>query len=287
MTKIAAIQMCSSHIVDENLRTAAKLIKEASTNDAKLVVLPEMFAIMGLSSNDKVKAKESFGQGKIQSFLSDQAKNNKVWIVGGTIPIECENENKVKASSILYNDKGDCVTRYDKIHLFDVTISENEVYKESETTDPGNELIVKEIPFGKLGLSVCYDIRFPELFRCLFNKGAEIIVIPSAFTVKTGEAHWELLARTRAVENFCYVIGACQGGTHTSGRKTYGNSMIISPWGDTISKMDSISEGVIYATIDLKKVYEARKSIPIMDHQKIFFDTSKLSSSQPSICYKS
>lgn len=281
MTKMAAIQMCSSHIVDENLLTASRLIKEASVNNAKLVVLPEMFAIMGLSSHDKVKVKEPFGNGKIQSFLSDQAKNNKIWIVGGTIPIECENENKVKAASLLFNDKGECVTRYDKIHLFDVTISENEVYKESETTDPGNQLIVQKTPFGKLGLSVCYDIRFPELFRCLFNKGAEIIIIPSAFTVKTGEAHWELLARTRAVENFCYTIGACQGGTHTSGRKTYGNSIIVSPWGDTISKMDSISEGIIYATIDLNKVYEARKSIPIIDHQKIFFDTSKLFSSQP------
>ena len=192
----------------------------------------------------------------------------------------------MKASSILYNDKGDCVTRYDKIHLFDVTISEKESYKESETTDPGNKLIVQETPFGKLGLSVCYDIRFPELFRCLFNKGAEIIVIPSAFTVKTGEAHWELLAKTRAIENFCYVIGSCQGGTHTSGRKTYGNSIIVGPWGDTISKLDNTNEGIIYATINLNKVYEARQSIPIVDHQKIFFDTSKLSNSQPSICYK-
>lgn len=286
MTKIAAVQMCSSHIVDENLLTASRLIKEASVNHAKLIVLPEMFAIMGLSSHDKVKVKEPFGNGKIQSFLSDQAKNNKIWIVGGTIPIECENENKVKAASLLFNDKGECVTRYDKIHLFDVTISKNEVYKESETTDPGNELIVQETPFGKLGLSVCYDIRFPELFRCLFNKGAEIIVIPSAFTVKTGGAHWELLARTRAVENFCYTIGACQGGTHTSGRKTYGNSIIVSPWGDTISKMDNTNEGIIYATIDLEKVYEARKSIPIIDHQKIFFDTSKLATSQVSVCYK-
>ena len=160
------------------------------------------------------------------------------------------------------------------------------VYKESETTDPGSELIVQETPFGKLGLSVCYDIRFPELFRCLLNKGAEIIVIPSAFTVKTGEAHWELLARTRAVENFCYIIGSCQGGTHTSGRKTYGNSLIVSPWGDTISKIDSNSEGIVYAAVDLNKVYDARKSIPIVEHQKIFFDTSKLFTSQIPVCSK-
>jgi predicted amidohydrolase len=273
---IAAIQMCSSHIVDENLATAKRLIEEAAHNNAKLIVLPEMFAIMGLAPNDKVNAREVFGIGKIQDFLSNEAKLNKVWIVGGTIPIESDDTTKVRAASLVYNDKGEFVARYDKIHLFDVTLSEKDVYKESDTTEPGNQLVVVDTPFGKLGLGVCYDVRFPELFRCLLNKGAEIIILPSAFTVPTGEAHWELLARSRAVENFCYLVGACQGGTHSSGRKTYGNSIIVAPWGNVLSKKDGVEEGIIYSSIDLAKVYEARKSIPIQNHQRIYFDTSAL-----------
>ena len=266
MTKIAAIQMCSSHLVDENLKSAAKLINEAAQNNAKLVVLPEMFAIMGLKPTDKIAVKEKFGQGKIQSFLAEHAKKNNVWIVGGTIPIECKDENRVRAASLVFDNKGEFITRYDKTHLFDVVLSEKEIYKESDTTEPGNELVVVDTPFGKLGLGVCYDIRFPELFRCLFNKGAEIIALPSAFTVPTGEAHWELLARSRAVENFCYLVGACQGGTHSSGRKTYGNSIIVEPWGAISSKKEGVEPGVIYSKIDLKKIHEARKSIPISNH---------------------
>jgi len=276
MHKVAAIQMCSSHLVEENLSTASSLILEAANNGAKLIVLPEMFAIMGLNPNDKVTVREPLGKGIIQSFLSDQAKKNDVWIIGGTIPIECDNNNKVRASSLVFNNDGINVARYDKIHLFDVTVSETEIYKESDTTEPGNDLVVIETPFGKLGLAVCYDVRFPELFRCLFNKGAEIIALPSAFTVKTGEAHWELLSRSRAVENFCYVIGACQGGTHSNGRKTYGNSIIVEPWGSIVSKQEGIKSGVIYSTIDLMKLNEIRKSIPVAQHQKIFFDVSKL-----------
>ena len=276
MIKIAAIQMCSSHIVDKNLLTAANLIEEAAKNDAKLIVLPEMFAIMGLASTDKITEKEPLGKGKIQAFLSDQAKKNRTWIVGGTIPIECEDKKKIRAASLVFDDKGNIVARYDKIHLFDVTLSEKETYRESDTTEPGDELVVVDTPFGKLGLAVCYDVRFPELFRCLFNKGAEIIALPSAFTVSTGEAHWALLARSRAIENFCYVIGACQGGAHSSDRKTYGNSIIVEPWGSVISKKEGVESGILYANVDLKKVHEARKSIPIKDHQQIFFDISHL-----------
>lgn len=276
MTKIAAIQMCSSANVDVNLETAAYLISEASRNAAELIVLPEMFAIMGQSVSDKVSLKETFGHGKIQSFLSDQARKNHAWIVGGTIPIETEDENKIRASSLVYDDNGECISRYDKIHLFDAKITGKEIYRESETTEPGNELVVVETPFGKLGLAVCYDVRFPELFRCLFNMGAEIISLPSAFTVPTGKANWELLARSRACENFCYLIGACQGGMHTTGRETYGHSIIVEPWGTVIAKIHGNMEGVIYSDINLKKVYDARESIPIANHQKIFFDLSHL-----------
>lgn len=268
--------MCSSSSVDENLSLAEQLITEAAKNNAKLVVLPEMFAIMGDNVTTKVDVKEPFGEGKIQSFLSEQAKANKVWIVGGTIPIECNEEQKIKAASLVYDDTGKCIARYDKIHLFDVTLSENEVYRESDSTEPGNSLCIVNTPFGKIGLAVCYDLRFPEMFRCFFNEGVEIILLPTAFTEKTGKAHWEVLSRSRAIENFCYFVGSCQGGLHSNGRTTYGNSIIIGPWGDVISKKESIEPGIIYGSMDLSKVHEARKSIPVHNHQRIFFDTSGL-----------
>lgn len=276
LPRIAAIQMCSSHLVDENLAMAARLIEEAAGNGANLVVLPEMFSIMGLNQTEKVTVSEIYGSGKVQSFLSEQARKNKVRIVGGTIPIQCDDPNKVRAASIVYDQNGDLINRYDKIHLFDVTISEAEVYRESDTTQPGNRIVVIDTPFGKLGLSVCYDLRFPELFRFMFNQGAEIICVPSAFTVKTGEAHWETLLRSRAIENFCYVIGAAQGGKHSSGRSTYGNSLIVEPWGTVSSRIEGTQPGMIYTDIDLKKLAEIRKSIPITEHQKIFFGTSRL-----------
>lgn len=251
---VAAIQMCSSHLIDDNINIAKQLISKAASNNAKLVVLPEMFAIMGLNPKDKILAKEKFGFGKIQDFLSEQSRKNKIWIVGGTIPIESENNEKVRASSLIFNEEGSFVARYDKIHLFDMLVSEKEAYKESDTTEPGSELIVVDTPVGRLGLGICYDIRFPEMFRDLYSKKVEIIAIPSAFTVTTGKAHWEILAKSRAVENFCYVIGSCQGGTHSSGRKTYGNSIIIAPWGNIVAKKKGVGAGVIYAGIDLGKV---------------------------------
>ncbi|MDO8954593.1 MAG: carbon-nitrogen hydrolase family protein [Gammaproteobacteria bacterium] len=278
MPIISAIQMCSSHIVDENLATAASLIREAAGKGANLVVLPEMFAIMGEKATDKVVVKEEFGSGKIQDFLADQARINKVWLVGGTIPISCADSHKVSAACLVYDDKGALASRYDKIHLFDVTVSDTESYKESATTYPGDKVVVIPTPFGKLGLSVCYDIRFPELYRAMFNMGAEIIVIPSAFTVKTGEAHWELLARARAVENFCYVIGACQSGTHSSGRKTYGNSLIVEPWGNVSASLPE-GVGVITASMDLDKLHAIRKDIPVAAHQRMYVDISTLSKS--------
>jgi deaminated glutathione amidase len=272
MKKAAAIQMCSSNILEENLASVEKLIKEAADQNAALIVLPEMFPFFGLAAVDKVKIKEKFGDsnGKIQSFLSEQAKKNGVWIVGGTIPLSCEDEAKISAACLVYNKEGKVAARYDKIHLFDVFISENESYLESETTTPGNELVVINTPVGKLGLAVCYDIRFPTLFTSLFNKGAELIAIPSAFTMKTGEAHWKLLARSRAVDTFSYVIGACQEGTHTNGRKTYGHTLIVDPWGSVIAERTESGSGIVYAEINLKKLHEIRKSIPIREHQKLF-----------------
>jgi predicted amidohydrolase len=285
MHKVAAIQMCSSHLVDENLNTAAALIQEAAGQGAELVVLPEMFAILGMMPEDKVSQKEEFGEGKIQAFLQKQAKRHHVWIVGGTIPIASDIPNKILATSLLINDKGEVIAAYDKIHLFDVNLSPTEMYCESDTTKHGDSIVVANTPFGKLGMSVCYDLRFPELFRTMFNHGAEIFVIPSAFTVPTGEAHWELLARARAVENFSYVIGACQGGLHSNGRGTYGHSVIIDPWGRVIGKIDGVEPGIIYADIDLETVHKARKSIPVDKHQSITFDIEKLHFAQTSTSY--
>lgn len=260
--KSAAIQMCSSPNVEDNLRNAANLMAEAARNNAKLVVLPEMFAVFG-DAKDKVSVKENFGDGKIQNFLSEQARANSVWIVGGTIPIACDNPNKVKAASLLFDAHGNFVTRYDKIHLFDAYLSETEVYRESDTTEPGDYINVVDTPFGKLGIAVCFDLRFPELFRSLYTSGVEIITIPTAFTVKTGAAHWEILLRNRAIENFSYVIGACQGGVHSPKRMTYGNSMIIGPWGEILAHNKEPNPGIIYAEIDKKKILEARNAIPV------------------------
>ncbi len=276
MSKIAAIQMCSSHLVEANLATAAALIAEASAHGAQLIVLPENFAIMGLNETDKLAAREGFGEGRIQSFLSQQARQSHVWIVGGTIPVSCDDEMRVRAASLLFDDTGKCVARYDKIHLFDVAVSKNEIYRESDTIQPGSQIVTVDTPFGKLGMAVCYDVRFPELFRCMFNEGANIITLPSAFTVRTGAAHWEVLTRSRAIENFCYLIGAGQGGTHTSGRSTYGHSIIVEPWGTIAAIRNNADSGLIYADIDLARQQEIRNSIPVARHQRIFFDINDL-----------
>ncbi|EKD77458.1 MAG: hypothetical protein ACD_42C00326G0002 [uncultured bacterium] len=269
IANIAAIQMCSSHLVDDNLKMAAHFIAEAAHNKTQLVVLPEMFAIMGKNPADKIAVKEIYGAGKIQDFLSAQAKMHHIWIVGGTIPIACDNKNKVRAASIVYDNHGKSVARYDKIHLFDVTLSETESYRESDTTEPGSDIVVVDTPFGKLGLSVCYDIRFAGLYTELLNQGAEIISIPAAFTVKTGEAHWQVLARSRAIENLCYIVGAAQVGTHADGRQTFGHSLIVEPWGTIVQEISEPMPGIVYANIDLQKVHGNRTTIPVIQHRRI------------------
>jgi predicted amidohydrolase len=259
MTKIAAIQMCSTDNIDENLAAAGKLITEAASNGAKLAVLPEMFVSMG----NKIKPKESVGHGKVQDFLSNTARENNIWIIGGTIPISCHDDKKFRAACLVFNDLGLNVARYDKIHLFDVVISEHEKYAESDNTEPGTDIVCIDTPFGKIGLAVCYDIRFPDLFKKLLAQKVEIIALPAAFTVPTGIAHWEVLARATAIHNLCYFIGACQGGKHSNDRKTYGHSLIIEPWGKIIAEKRDDKPGVIYADIDVDEVHKARKIIPI------------------------
>ncbi|OGT51008.1 MAG: acyltransferase [Gammaproteobacteria bacterium RIFCSPHIGHO2_12_FULL_41_15] len=268
--KIAAIQMTSTPHLTDNLKQAEALLSEAAKKGATLALLPEMFAIMGETTHDKLAVKEKMGQGPIQDFLQQQAKKHHLWIIAGTLPMACPNDHKVRAACLVYDAEGRFVARYDKIHLYDADISTTEQYRESDTTEAGSKTVVIDTPVGKIGLAICYDVRFPELFRALVNKGAEIFSLPSAFTVKTGQAHWELLARARAVENFCFVIGACQGGTHSSTRKTYGHSVIINPWGDVIALQANNNPGVIYAEIDREQIYSLRKSIPVLQHQRAF-----------------
>lgn len=269
MSIITAIQMCSSDNVDDNLKIASQCIRVAASKGAKCIVLPEMFAFIGKKPADVLGVKENWGGGKIQDFISTLSAQLNIWIVAGTMPIASDNPNKISASCIVFDAKGNAVARYDKIHLFDAVISEKESYKESDTTEAGSKVVVIDTPLGHLGLAVCYDIRFPMLFTALRNQGAEMIAIPAAFTVKTGEAHWKLLLQARAVENFCYMVGACQGGTHASGRKTYGHSMIIDPWGTVIQEVNASTNPIICADIDLKKLHEIRKLMPVHQHQKI------------------
>lgn len=268
MSKVAAIQMASAPQRDANLMEARRLIHLAKDQGAELVVLPENFPIMGIQESDKVEIREAYGDGPIQTFLSEQAAKHGIWIVGGTVPIWCDDPNKIIAASILYNAQGEEVARYEKIHLFDVELGNEESYKESETITSGTDVVVADTPFGKLGLAICYDLRFPELFRQLIDKGAEIIAIPSAFTATTGKAHWEVLVRARAIENLCYIIAADQGGYHLSGRNTYGDSMIVDPWGNILNRL-SQGAGVVLADIDIEQMHNTRRTFPCLQHRKL------------------
>lgn len=266
----AAIQMASSPNVGANLLEAEKLIAEAAKAGAKLIALPENFAIMGVHELDKVKVREADGNGIIQTFLSDMAKKYVVWLVGGTIPLVADDEHKVRAACLVFNDQGERVARYDKVHLFDVSVpGTNEQYRESDSIENGNEPIVIETPFGKLGLSVCYDLRFPEFFRKMLEMGVEIIVIPSAFTAETGAAHWEVLLRARAIENLSYVIAPNQGGFHLNGRKTFGHSMIVDPWGGVLDCYKT-GAGFVVSDIDLERLEKVRTSFPVIKHRRFF-----------------
>jgi len=268
VSKVAAIQMASGPNVKANLAEAEKLIKIAVQQHAEMVVLPENFAIMGTSETDKVKIAETYGEGLLQDFLREQAKKSGIWLVGGTIPLRSRDPSKISAACMLYNDRGECVARYDKIHLFDVTIeASNESYTESETISAGNKTVVIDTPFGKLGLAVCYDLRFPELFRALVDQGMEICAMPSAFTSLTGKVHWESLLRARAIENLSFIIAADQGGYHVGGRETHGDSMIVDPWGLILNRLPN-GTGVVVAEIDNARLERTRKMFPVLQHRR-------------------
>ena len=269
MTQVASIQMASSPNINANLLEAERMIEEAARKGAELIVLPENFAIMGVHETDKLKEQETPGSGPIQDFLFRQAQRHKVWLVGGTIPLRSSVEEKIRAACLLINPQGEQVARYDKMHLFDVeVVGSGEKYTESETIEPGSEVVVADTPFGRLGLSVCYDLRFPELYRAMIDQGVEILAVPSAFTAMTGKAHWDALVRTRAIENLCYVIASAQGGYHLSGRETYGDSMIVDPWGTVMERLPR-GTGVITARIDRSYIQSTRQLFPCIDHRRL------------------
>jgi len=269
MGTVAAIQMTSGHVVKDNLDEAGRLLREAKDLGAQIACLPENFSFIGLKDADKLRVAESDGEGPIQQFLSDAARRLKMWILGGTTVIKGDTPTRVANASLLIDDEGKRVARYDKIHLFDVAIpGRDEQYLESTHVTPGRRIVVADTPVGRLGLSVCYDMRFPELYRELVSQGAEWLAMPAAFTVPTGRAHWETLLRARAIENLCYVVAPAQSGTHTSGRETYGDTLIIDYWGQVLARLAK-GPGVVVGEIDLVKQAETRARFPALENRRL------------------
>jgi deaminated glutathione amidase len=268
----AVIQMNAVPERDANLAAAAALLREAAQAGAQLAVLPENFACMGARETDKLALAEADGSGPIQDFLAAQARALSLWIVGGTIPLAVPGDSgRVYASCGVWNASGERVARYDKIHLFDIEVPDGsgERYRESATIAPGALLpVVVDTPLGRLGLSVCYDLRFPELYRSLVARGAQILCAPSAFTARTGAAHWDLLLRARAVENLCHVLASNQCGTHAGGRRTWGHSCIVGPWGDVLAGCGD-APGIAVAELDADARSAQRRSFPALDHRRL------------------
>jgi|SRR5437667_5327667 nitrilase len=263
--KVAALQMVSTPSVADNIDSARRLIADAVAQGAQLILLPEYWAIMGHSESDKVGQAEVLGSGPIQDFMAGIAKQYRLWLIGGTLPLVAPEPDKVLNTTLVYNPRGECVSRYDKIHLFGFTKGE-ESYDEARTIVHGNQVAAFDAPFGRVGLSVCYDLRFPELYRALGQ--CAMIVVPAAFTYTTGQAHWEILLRARAIENQCYVLAAAQGGKHQNGRRTWGHSMLIDPWGEVRAVLPE-GEGAIVGELDPHKIAEVRASLPALQHRKL------------------
>jgi len=265
VTRMAAVQLASGPNVKGNLSEASRLIEMAAAGGSKLVALPEYFAIMGLRDGDKVKAREKPGDGPIQEFLAAEARKHGIWLVGGSVPLESSSPDKVRNSCLVYDDKGGLAARYDKIHLFGFEMGK-ERYEEERTIEPGRDVVTVDAPFGRLGLSICYDLRFPELYRAM--KPVDVILVPSAFTETTCKAHWETLIRARAIENLAYVLAPAQGGYHLSGRETHGDSMIVDPWGVVLDRLPRGS-GVVTASVNLQHLRNLRQSLPALTHRTL------------------
>jgi len=263
---LAAVQMISTPRLDENLAAAERLINEAAARGARLVALPEYFPGIGSADADRLALTEADGCGPIQDFLAAQARRHRLWLVGGSLPLAASDPAKLRNSCLVFDPEGRRIARYDKIHLFSFAQNE-ERYDEGQTIEAGPPKPVSfTAPFGRVGLGICYDLRFPELFRALGT--VELIVLPAAFTDTTGRAHWEVLLRARAIENQCYLLAAAQGGRHPSGRVTHGNSMIIDPWGVVLARLDK-GEGVITAALDLAHIAEVRARLPALAHRRL------------------
>lgn len=267
---IACVQMTTGREVASNLATAERLVAQAAEAGAAMVVLPETFAFMGDDMTQQFGAAEHFGEGPIQTAVAGWARQYGLWIVAGTIPMRHQsNRERVRAACLIYDDSGRCQGRYDKIHLFDVELpGGGESYKESSVFLPGEELAVLETPLGRMGIGVCYDLRFPEMFRAQLDMGMEFCVVPSAFTESTGRAHWLTLMRARAVENLCYFAAAAQVGDHGSGRRTYGHSLILDPWGEVLDERAE-GEGVVLAELDMEHQRTTRASFPALQHRRM------------------
>lgn len=263
-SRIAAVQMVSGPDIAQNLRDADRLVAEAAARGAQLVALPEYFPLISGNDMDKVHAREKEGAGPLQDFLRETAVRHKVWLVGGSIPLEAAVPDKVRNSCLVFDDAGRRVARYDKIHLFGFHRG-TERYNESQTIEHGGEVVAFDSPVGRVGLSICYDLRFPELYRAMGP--VDLLVVPAAFTHTTGQAHWEVLLRARAVENLCYVLAAAQGGTHPSGRMTWGDSMVVDPWGEVLERLAQ-GPGVVTAEMDPARIAELRASLPALEHRR-------------------
>lgn len=261
--RVAAVQMASGPSVSANLDEAQRLIEEAASRGAKLVVLPEYFCVMGMKDTDKLAVQEQPGKGIIQQFLSDTAKRLGIWLVGGSVPLVSPVPDKIYNSCLVYDQQGRLAARYDKIHLFGLALG-NENFAEKRTIEPGNQVVTLDTPFGRMGLSICYDLRFPELYRMMGK--VDIILAPSAFTAITGKAHWETLIRARAIENQAYLIASAQGGFHVNGRETNGDSMIVDPWGVILERLPR-GAGVVVADIDRAYQTSVRTSLPALEHR--------------------
>jgi len=264
--KIAALQMVSTPDVARNLDTAAGLIDEAARAGARLVALPEYFCLLGRHDRDKLAVAEADGDGPIQQMLADAARRAGVWVVGGTLPLRSAQPERVRNACCVYRPDGRRAARYDKIHLFAYD-NGREQYDEGRVLEAGDTPVALDVDGWRVGLSVCYDLRFPELYRALMQPPCDLICVPSAFTHTTGSAHWELLLRARAVENLCYVMAPAQGGVHDNGRRTFGHSLVADPWGGVLACRDE-GAGIVLAELDRERIATVRRQLPALAHRR-------------------
>jgi deaminated glutathione amidase len=265
--KIAAVQMVSTPEVDRNLAAASHLVAQAAEAGARLVALPEYFCLMGQRDDDKLAIAEADGDGPIQAFLAETARRHGIWLIGGTLPIRAQAADRVRNACCVYSPTGERVARYDKIHLFAFD-NGRERYDEGRVLEAGNEPVAFDAEGFRVGLSVCYDLRFPELYRALMQPACDLLVVPAAFTYTTGQAHWELLLRARAVENQCHVLASAQGGLHENGRRTWGHSMVIDPWGELLA-VQAEGPGIAVADAALDRRNAVREQLPALAHRRL------------------